>query len=338
MIKVSTKPVSSEYEVVIGRGLLERAGEELNLDRKVMIISDQGVPYEYLEKVMNQCRDPHTAIIACGEDSKSLDNFARIQRALVYKGFTRGDCIVAIGGGVPGDLAGFSAASFMRGIDFYNIPTTVLAQVDSSIGGKTAINFCGMKNMVGAFYQPKKVLIDTDTLKTLKKRQISEGLAEALKMAATSDASLFSIFENDQPEDCMETIIEKALNIKKNVVEQDEKEAGLRRVLNFGHTLGHGIEAASRGKLFHGECVALGMLPRCSVQVKERLVTIYEKLELPSVCKIRIDEAMEAVTHDKKSAGDTIKCVYVPEVGTYEFRDMDLAELGERLKETAAEA
>ena len=143
-----------------------------------------------------------------------------------------------------GDLAGFAASAYMRGIDFYNIPTTLLSQIDSSIGGKTAINFGGVKNIVGAFYQPKKVLIDPDLLKTLPPRQISNGLAEAIKVGLTSDEKLFDIFENGEIGSRLDEIIVRALTVKKNVVEQDEKEAGLRRILNFGHTVGHGIESS----------------------------------------------------------------------------------------------
>ena len=331
-MKVVTRSGNHEYDIVIGRGILQNASKEFDLDRKVMIVSDQGVPHEYIEKIMNQCAEPYTAIIASGEDSKSLDNFSRIQRALVYRGFTRKDCIVALGGGVPGDLAGFSAASYMRGIDFYNIPTTVLSQVDSSIGGKTAINFMGLKNILGAFYQPRKVLIDIDTLKSLPGRQVNAGLAEVVKAAAIMDAGLFEMFENEDVYENIDTLIERALSIKKSVVEQDEKEADLRRVLNFGHTIGHGIEVSSgEGKYLHGECVALGMLPMCSENVRRRLLAIYEKLSLPSTCKCDVETAMQAISHDKKSHGDVITTVYVDTPGSFEFRDLTLDVLKEKL-------
>ena len=183
------------YDIVIERGCLAKASALCNLDRKVLVVTDSGVPLEYAHAVADQCAEAHLAIVAQGEQSKSLEVFGRLLQTMIEAQFTRGDCVVAVGGGIVGDLAGFVAASYMRGVDFYNIPTTVLAQVDSSIGGKTAINLGGYKNMVGAFYQPRKVLIDLDVLHTLPRRQIANGLAEAVKLALTSDAQLFGLFE-----------------------------------------------------------------------------------------------------------------------------------------------
>ncbi|MDO5479698.1 MAG: 3-dehydroquinate synthase family protein, partial [Clostridia bacterium] len=210
-----------------------------------------------------------------GEENKNFETYKTVLSALTENGFTRTDCVVAVGGGVVGDLAGFAASSYMRGIDFYNIPTTVLSQIDSSIGGKTAIDFYGYKNIIGAFHQPKKVIIDADVTKTLTKRQIVSGLAEAVKMAATSDKELFSIFENGDYEEHFDEIIEKSLMIKKAVVEEDVDEKGLRKVLNFGHTVGHAIESnAGLGRFYHGECVALGMLYMADKEAKERIINV----------------------------------------------------------------
>ena len=225
-----------------------------------------------------------------------------------------------------GDLAGFVAATFMRGVDFYNIPTTVLSQVDSSIGGKVAIDFEGYKNIVGAFYPPKAVIIDPDTLKTLDERQISNGLSESIKMALTSDSELFRIFESDSLD--MDLIIEKSLKIKKFVVEEDEKEQGLRRILNFGHTLAHAIESQSNmTDIYHGEAVALGMLPMCSKAVRERLLPVLEKLNLPTTFKLDMKAVATAICHDKKADGDYITVVFVPEVGKWEMKKLPIAEL-----------
>jgi 3-dehydroquinate synthase len=228
--------------------------------------------------------------------------------------------VIAVGGGVVGDLLGFAASAYMRGIDFYNIPTTLLSQIDSSIGGKTAINLGGVKNIVGAFYQPKKVLIDPDLLKTLPARQISNGLAEAVKMSLTSDAALFDIFENGNIEESIDEIIVRSLNIKKNVVEQDEKEAGLRKILNFGHTVGHGIESSS--PLYHGECVALGMIPMCTPEVRERLIPLLAKCGLPtSLCDTpERDRLLCAISHDKKAQGEEICTVTIPRLGEYQLQ------------------
>ncbi len=250
---------------------------------------------------------------------------------MLLNGFSRKDCVVAVGGGVIGDLSGFAAASFMRGIDFYNIPTTVLSQVDSSIGGKVAINFEGIKNIIGAFYQPKCVLIDPDVLNTLPQRQISNGLAEAVKMGLTSDASLFELFENGEIADNIEEIIIRSLNVKKSVVEQDEKEAGLRKILNFGHTIGHAIESNKFGELYHGECVALGMLYMCSQSVCERLIPVLKKLNLPTKTNYNKNEVIKALSHDKKSSEDCIAVIYVDEIGHFKIREKTVNEIAELL-------
>ena len=238
---------------------------------------------------------------------------------------------MAVGGGVAGDLAGFVAASFMRGIDFYNIPTTLLSQVDSAVGGKTAVNLCGVKNIVGAFYQPKKVIIDSEVLKTLPERQISSGLAEAVKMALCFDVELFELFENGDISGNIDTIIQKSVTIKRDVVEKDEKEASLRRVLNFGHTLAHGIEA--QGGLYHGECVALGMLPMCSPEVKQRLIKVLKKGALPVSVSIEKDDMLSAVSHDKKSESDYINIVRVGKVGTFKIEKASLKEIERIIQE-----
>ena len=340
------------YNIVLEQGCLQKAGTLCNLDRRVLIVTDTGVPEQYVRIVAEQCSYPTIFTVEQGEESKSLAVFGELMQAMVECQFTRGDCVVAVGGGVVGDLAGFAAASYMRGIDFYNIPTTVLAQVDSSIGGKTAINLGGYKNMVGAFYQPKAVLIDLDVLHTLPRRQLANGLAEAVKMALTSDAQLFELFEECAGEkdtyaavqQHMETIIERSLCVKKYVVEQDEREAGLRKILNFGHTLGHGIEAyeqalygeegtdAREQGLYHGECVALGMIPLCAPAVRARLTFVLQALELPTTCAFDEHYVIEAVKHDKKSNAGTITIITVPEVGSFEVKQTTAEALGEKLE------
>ncbi|MBE6609231.1 MAG: 3-dehydroquinate synthase, partial [Ruminococcaceae bacterium] len=232
------------YDIIVQRGVLGEADKHLDLNRRVLVVTDSGVPAQYARTVAEQCKEAMILTVEQGEASKSLDMFGKLLSAMLDGEFSRKDCVVAVGGGVVGDLSGFAASAYMRGIDFYNIPTTLLSQIDSSIGGKTAINFGGVKNIVGAFYQPKKVLIDPELLKTLPKRQISSGLAEAVKMALTSDKELFDIFENKDIGSSIDEIIVRSLNIKKNVVEQDEKESGLRKILNFGHTVAHGIESS----------------------------------------------------------------------------------------------
>ena len=252
---------------------------------------------------------------------------------MLDKSFTRGDCVVAVGGGVVGDLSGFAASCYMRGVDFYNIPTTLLSQVDSSIGGKTAIDFGGVKNIVGAFYQPKKVIIDPEVLETLSRRQLMAGLAEAIKMAATNDAELFELIENsaDLTTD-LPQIIYRALMIKKSVVEQDPRETGLRKVLNFGHTIGHAVESFSAGKLLHGECVALGMIPMSGDNAAARIKSVLEKYGLPSKIGQSAEELMPFLKHDKKMASDGIAAVIVDEIGSFRLCRMSADEILSRLE------
>ncbi len=323
------------YDITVGHRLLSRAGEYFNLSRRVFIVTDDGVPSEYSEKIAAAASQAKIITVPSGEGSKSIEVFSRLLAEMTDFGLTRTDCAVAVGGGVIGDLTGFAAASYMRGIDFYNVPTTLLSQVDSSIGGKCAINHAGVKNIVGAFHQPRGVIIDIDTLKTLPERQLSNGLAESVKMALTSDKELFELFEGaERPLDFLEDIILASLKIKKAVVEEDEKETGIRKILNFGHTLGHGIEGASgMEEYLHGECVAMGMLPVSSPDVRKRLVPVLNKLSLPTLWDGDIDAALSLVTHDKKCDGDKISVVRVKTVGAYVIEKMTASEFKTLVKE-----
>ena len=325
------------YDITVGRGLLCSASEYFNLERKVFIVTDEGVPSEYAEAVAKAAKDAKIVTVPMGEGSKSEETFISLLKEMITFGMTRTDCVVAVGGGVIGDLSGFLAASYMRGIDFYNCPTTLLSQVDSSIGGKVAINLMGVKNIVGAFHQPRGVLIDLDTLKTLPKRQIAAGLAESVKMSLTSDAELFSLFEKEEINDeSIEKIIVASLKIKKAVVEQDEFEGGLRKILNFGHTLGHGIEACEGlAGLYHGECVALGMLPMTSDEVYKRLVSVLKKLSLPYEYSGDLDKALQPVIHDKKCDGGRVSAIFVDKVGEYRIEKMTVNSFCNTVKNNA---
>lgn len=319
-------PVNADngcYDIVLERGSLKKAGQLLELDRRVLVVTDEGVPPEYAGCVASRCREAIVVTVPRGEGSKSFEQLERLLSAMLEASFTRGDCVVAVGGGVVGDLSGFAASCYMRGIDFYNIPTTLLAQVDSSVGGKTAVNFGGVKNIVGAFYQPKKVIIDPGTLKTLERRQLMAGLAEAIKMAATSSAELFEIIEKSEDLDAdLPEIIRRSLCIKRDVVEQDPKENGLRRILNFGHTVGHAVEGFNKGKLLHGECVALGMPPMCSGEALERVTKVLKKYGLPTEIEQSADELMPYLKHDKKMTADLVKVVLVDKIGQFRICDM----------------
>ena len=314
----------SSYDIVLERGCLKKAGELLNLDRKVFILTDDGVPAQYAETVAGQCREPHIHTVAQGEGSKSFAVLEELLTQMLELGFTRGDCVCSVGGGVVGDLGGFTAACYMRGIDFYNIPTTILSQVDSSIGGKTAVNLGGVKNIVGAFWQPRKVLIDPDTLDTLSDRQKSSGLAEAVKAGLIADPVLFAMFEDyaagGAPLD-LEKVIAASLMVKKKVVEEDERESGVRKILNFGHTIGHGIESVTG--LLHGECVAMGMIPMCSPAVRSRLIPVLGALRLPARVHADPAEVYKAVLHDKKMGDGFVSIVSVDTVGSYQIQKVD---------------
>ena len=339
------------YPIYIERGVLSRVSELIGLGhRRVCIVTDSGVPKQYVETVASQCVDPLVFCFPTGEQNKSFDTFRSLLGELLHANFDRKDAIIAIGGGVVTDLAGFAAATYMRGIDFYNIPTTLLSQVDASVGGKTAVDFDGYKNMIGAFWQPRAVLIDPLTLDTLPRRRVSDGLAEVIKMSLTCDGALFEAIEKIDllPQACadgtshlpeaIDEIIAGALRIKIGVVEHDERESGLRRVLNFGHTLGHAIESCEGlSELYHGECVALGMLPMCSDEVRARLVPVLAKCGLPHTLADLPEpsELMTALKHDKKAAGKTISAVFVPDVGKFSIEPRTPEELLDLLEQTA---
>jgi len=324
---------SDSYDIIVERGIIANAGKYLNLNRRTLIVTDDGVPAEYAKTIAAQCKDSVICTVDMGEGSKSLEVFGKLLQVMLERGFSRKDCVAAVGGGVIGDLSGFAASAYMRGIDFYNIPTTLLSQIDSSIGGKTAVNFGGVKNIVGAFYQPKKVLIDPDLLKTLPPRQISNGLAEAVKMALTSDKDLFEIFENKDIESNLDEIIIRSLNIKKNVVEQDEKESGLRKILNFGHTVGHGIESSEgMTELYHGECVALGMIPMCGDEIRPRVIEVLKKCNLYRLPDYDWEKIADAAFHDKKADGDTVTVTTVNEVGSFEMKTVRCLDVIENAK------
>ncbi len=317
------------YDIILGCGVLSSANEYFDLNRKALILTDNGVPSQYAQEIAQNCREAFIYTIGQGEHSKSLSNFESILNFMAENCFTRTDCVVAVGGGVVGDLAGFVAASYMRGIDFYNVPTTLLSQVDSSIGGKVAINLGGYKNIVGAFYQPKCVLIDPEVLLTLDIRQVRAGLVEALKMATTSDEKLFEMFENDEYLNDIEEVILRSLLIKRGIVERDVNEKGERKILNFGHTIGHAIESTT--DLLHGESVALGMLYMCNEGVKERLYTILYEMGLPLDTNINTEALYSFILRDKKADGDKITITYVNEIGKPELKKLPIANIRDYL-------
>ena len=333
-MKLTINCKTYSYDVIIQRNILNNVSEYLSLQRKVLILTDDGVPSEYVLKVSSQCLNPIIVTVKQGEQSKNIDNYQLVMKTLIEHGFTRTDCLVSIGGGVVGDLGGFISSTYMRGIDFYNIPTTLLSQVDSSIGRKTAIDYNGIKNIIGSFYTPKCVLIDPNTLKTLDKRQLHAGLVEAIKMACTCSSSLFEIISKSKNlENDIDEIIFQSLQIKQKIVEEDLEEKGLRRVLNFGHTLGHIIESASNYNLLHGECVGIGMLSFSSDKARKQIKKLLKKYNLPTSYDLTLKDIENYLIHDKKKTGDYIWIVSVENIGSYELKKIKIDELYNKLKE-----
>ena len=325
------------YNITFSRGGIKDISAIWGSGEKTLVVTDSGVPECYAQSVADACKDAKIYTFEQGEQSKQLSTLSAIWQAMVEFRLTRTDRVIAVGGGVVGDMAGLAAATYMRGIDFYNIPTTVLSQVDSSVGGKTAIDFENYKNIIGAFHQPSGVLIDTQTLETLPARQVTNGLAEAVKMAATHSAALFECFEREDINTRMEQLLWQAVDIKRGVVQRDEKESGERKVLNFGHTLAHALESnLGFNEMYHGECVALGMLPMCAPAVRKRLMALYKKLGLPTEFPLPPEQLLQACRHDKKCSGEHITVVYVSEIGKYEMREISFEEFEKFIREAVA--
>lgn len=333
-MKLTMRLGARSYDIILKRGALKNLSALINLNRKVFIVTDSGVPAQYAETVRAQCKEGLVYTVPQGEGSKSLAVYQKLLEAMLEAGFGRGDAVVAVGGGVVGDLSGFVAATYMRGVDFINCPTTTLSQIDSSIGGKVAVDLGRTKNIVGAFWQPKLVVVDPDTLATLPRRHFVNGLAESVKMSLTCDAELFQMFETCDVDAELETIIRRSLLIKKSVVERDETEQGLRAILNFGHTLGHGIEAVKgiggrrKTGLYHGECVALGMLPMIEDrQLQKRTRAVLRKLGLPCRASYNKEKVLSYMLHDKKARGGSITLVKVPGLGCWRLDKVPVSEL-----------
>ncbi len=324
------------YDIILHRGALEKIRHFTNLNRKVCVLTDSGVPAIYAEKVAAQCEQSKIITVPQGEASKSLQVLETVLRGMMEFEMGRGDLLIAVGGGVMGDMGGFAASMYMRGIDFINCPTTTLSMIDSSIGGKTAVDLGSTKNIIGAFWQPKLVIADLDVLETLPRRHVMNGLAEAVKAGLLCDPVLFDIFENGDIDAEMENIIYRSLLVKKKIVEEDETEQGARKCLNFGHTIGHGIEAVKGVKgrrttgFYHGECVALGMLPMIeSRQLQKRTRAVLRKLDLPVRCSYNKEKVLAEMAHDKKAQSGKITIIKVPGLGCWRADKIPFSELAE---------
>lgn len=322
-----------EYTISIGRGLTDRAAELIPAkyqNGKIAIVTDSNVGPLYAHKLTSALSGSETMVftVPAGESSKSAETLFWLYDKLLDFGVTRTDLIIALGGGVVGDLTGYAASSLLRGIPYVQIPTTLLAQVDSSVGGKTAVNLPQGKNLVGAFYQPKAVIIDTDCLSTLPQETFSDGMAEVIKYGAICDSQLFRKLEQLNPTTVMADIadiIYTCCSVKSRIVADDEKDVGGRMVLNFGHTYGHAIEKYYGFKKFtHGMAVAAGMVMACTwgeennITVKgtaERMINILKTYGLPTSADVPNDAFTGAVSNDKKSDGDYINLILIEEIG-----------------------
>lgn len=320
-----TVRVSRPYEVTIGRGLLDTVGRQAAgqwKGRSAAVVSDSTVAPLYLNRVKDSLERAgfrvHSFVFPAGEDQKNGGTYLKLLEFLAARRLTRADGLIALGGGVVGDLAGFAAATFLRGIGFLQLPTTLLAAVDSSVGGKTAIDLTNGKNLAGAFYQPQAVLCDLDTLDTLPAEVFADGCAEVIKYGMIGDPALLARLETVDFRADPEELVARCVAQKRDLVEQDEFDTGARQLLNLGHTLGHGVEACSGYTVSHGRAVAIGMtlvtraavaFGRCPAEVLPRLRRLLERYGLPDATAYSAQALYEKTLSDKKRSGDTISLV-----------------------------
>ncbi|MCD7796846.1 MAG: 3-dehydroquinate synthase [Clostridiales bacterium] len=331
-MKKLTVNVGDGYDILIESGLLKKAGSLIKIvisSKRIALISDTNVSPLYLDGVKTSLEEQgyevFTYIFKAGEESKNTSVVIDIVEFLAKCGLDRLDTVVALGGGVCGDMAGFAAAIYLRGIKYIQIPTTLLSQVDSSVGGKTAVDLPQGKNLCGAFHQPSMVIIDPDVLSTLDDYYFSDGMGEVIKYGCIKSASLFELLEKENAKDFIDDIIYECLDIKRQVVENDEKEHGERALLNFGHTCGHAIEKLWNFKnISHGAAVAVGMVMITEAAenngftekgTKDRLVKVIEKNNLPIADSYSFADIVGAMSADKKRAGDEIKLVLLNKIG-----------------------
>lgn len=320
-----TVNVVPKYNIEIGENILHKLEDFYKPSGKVLVVLDDNVDkYGYFEKLN---KPYEKLVLPNGEKTKSFEYAQKILEVLLTKNFTRDDTLIALGGGVIGDLVGFVASIYMRGIKFVSIPTTLLSMVDSSVGGKTAINFLEYKNSIGAFYQPSFVLIDTKVLDTLEKRQFNNGMAEVIKYGCIYSKDLFYSLEKEFN---LQEVIYKCLDLKRNVVEKDEKDLGLRKVLNFGHTIGHGIESYyNMEKYFHGEAVAIGMVKITKDEkMKNIIINMLLKYDLPIETDYDKSEVFQLMKNDKKAGkNNTIDIILLEEIGKAYIEKVSIDEL-----------
>ena len=354
MRKVRVRLGSNSYEIHIGSGLLMQTGhllKESGFAGKLVIVTTPIVKRLYGDALkQNLAGDGFRAIILQvpdGEEQKSLETAGRLYNELTDFHAERTTPLLALGGGVIGDLTGFVAATYLRGVPLVQIPTTLLAQVDSSIGGKVAVNYDRLKNIIGAFYQPRLVISDIATLGSLTPRELSDGLAEIIKYAVIKDEGLFAYLERNLDEiraldaEALEEVVFQSARIKAEVVEKDEEDWGIRNILNYGHTVGHAIESASDFEVGHGGAVAIGMLAAARISNKlgifdkselDRLKDIIQRAGLPTeMPNLKVESIVQAMKHDKKILRGRVRFILPKSIGEVFITDKVSASLVEKV-------
>lgn len=343
-----TIEASKKYDMIIESGALEKLGElilSVEKPKKVCLVSDTTVYSLFgdiaLDSLEDAGFDVNVIKMAPGEQTKSMSSLNRILEYLAEHEYTRSDCLVALGGGVIGDLTGFAAATYLRGIPFVQVPTTLLAAVDSSVGGKTAVNLKAGKNLAGAFWQPSLVVFDMDTILELPENRFKEGIAEIVKSAVIGDAGLFDYLmtvDNPRILDFVETCVIASVKVKSRFVHADERDLGPRKLLNFGHTMAHGIEKISDYRISHGQAVAMGMLAMARAAAKKGwsnkdctlpIGQVLRKYGIDPACDHDAAQLARAALNDKKRRGDTVTIVIPLEIGDAALMDIPVASLEE---------
>jgi len=334
---------SGEYDILIGEGLLKELGERVRelcgAVRAVLVTADT-VAALYLDRALDALKKAGIGavpfVFPAGEASKCADTWLRLLNFMASVPLDRSDAVIALGGGVTGDLAGFAAATYLRGVPLFQVPTTLLAAVDSSVGGKTAIDLDAGKNLAGAFYQPKLVLCDTSLLRTLPERIFADGCAEVIKYGMIRDSALLAAVRETSAAETAEEVIARCVSIKRDVVQRDEFDRGDRQLLNFGHTFGHAVELQSGFAVSHGSAVAIGMAMvtraavrygLCGEECLAALTHALEKYGLPDRTGLPAEKLAETVLRDKKRAGETIHLIVPETAGRCVIRQTPVADI-----------
>ena len=339
---------SRSYDIVIGKNLLEQTGKYASMIIKpcrAIIITDDIVDTLYSDCVKNSLEKSgfktDKFVFKNGENSKSIQTYSNILEFLAESKISRSDIIVALGGGIVGDVAGFCAATYLRGIEFIQIPSTLLAAVDSSVGGKTGINLNAGKNLAGAFWQPSLVLCDYNTLETLPDDVFSDGIAEVIKYGVITSRGLFDLLSSGEYKNNIEDIITQCVTIKRDIVNKDEFDTGKRQLLNFGHTIGHCIEKLSNFKISHGHAIAIGMCViskasfnagLCDCDCTKDIEKALRTNNLPTKCDFTAEEIFDVAVSDKKRSGDFINIVIPKSIGNCVLHSIEIDELLDFIK------